>query len=207
MSRLIQVLPLHANTYGFAISTTAKYTLGSSIDKVQHDLTLGPPKMRKYPPITVYRYLDLPSTQRIQTHKHNTTPPDPGPSRPPTLPNTIHTTATKHRHMSYFPISSRIGKAQTYHVTHSPPTPPTPPQAKHIHMPHTPPTPLTTLISSTSPALDKTPEPHVPPIYTLTATTPTPDPTPALPSSSHPHNIHTCNTNNSTVTATTAPTT
>ena len=36
--------------------------------------------------------------------------------------------------------------------THSPPTPP---QAKHIHMSHTPPTPLTTLISSTSPVLDK----------------------------------------------------
>ena len=42
-------------------------------------------------------------------------------------------------------------------------------------MSHTPPTPLTTLISSTSPALDKTPEPHVPPIYALTATTPPPD--------------------------------
>ena len=60
----------------------------------------------------------------------------------------------------------------------SPPTPPTPPRAKHI--PHTPPTPLTTLISCTSPALDKTPEPRVPPIYAHTETTPPPDPTPAL---------------------------
>ena len=50
-------------------------------------------------------------------------------------------------------------------------------------MSHTPPTPLT----STSPVLDKTPEPRVPLIHALTATTPHPDPTPALPSPSHPH--------------------
>ena len=93
--------------------------------------------------------------------------------------------------------------------THSPPTPPTPPQPKHIHMSHTLPTPLT----STSPVLDKTPEPRVPLIHALTATTPHPDPTPALPSTlppSHSHTTHTCNTNNSTcitVTATTARTT
>ena len=52
-------------------------------------------------------------------------------------------------------------------------------------MSHTPPTPLT----STSPILDKTPEPRVPLIHALTATTPHPDPTPALPSSSHPHTL------------------
>ena len=56
-------------------------------------------------------------------------------------------------------------------------------------MPHTPPTPLTTLISSTSPVLDETPEPRVPPIHTLTATTPPPDATPALPLPSHPHTL------------------
>ena len=39
-------------------------------------------------------------------------------------------------------------------------------------MSHTPPTTLTTLISSTSQALDKTPEPRVPHIYALTAITP-----------------------------------
>ena len=50
----------------------------------------------------------------------------------------------------------------------------TPPRAKHIHMSHTPPTPLT----STSPVLDKTPEPRVPLIHALTATTPHPDHTP-----------------------------
>ena len=36
--------------------------------------------MHRYPPSTIYRYLDLPSTQRIQTrtsHRHNTTPPLP----------------------------------------------------------------------------------------------------------------------------------
>ena len=52
-------------------------------------------------------------------------------------------------------------------------------------MSHTPPTPLT----STSPVLDKTPEPRVPLIHALTATTPHPDPTPALPSPSHPHTL------------------
>ena len=56
---------------------------------------------------------------------------------------------------------------------------------QHIHMSHTPPTPLT----STSPVLDKTPEPRVPLIHALTATTPHPDPTPALPSPSHPHTL------------------
>ena len=54
-------------------------------------------------------------------------------------------------------------------------------------MSHTPPTPLT----STSPVLDKTPEPRVPLIHALTATTPHPDPTPALPSPSHPHTLTT----------------
>ena len=39
---------------------------------------------------------------------------------------------------------------------------------KHIHMSHTPPTPLT----STSPVLDKIPEPRVPLIHALIATTP-----------------------------------
>ena len=48
-----------------------------------------------------------------------------------------------------------------------------------------PPTPLT----STSPVLDKTPEPRVPLNHALTATTPHPDLTPALPSPSHPHTL------------------
>ena len=56
-------------------------------------------------------------------------------------------------------------------------------------MPHTPPTPLTTLISNTSPVLDKTPEPRVPLIHALAATVPPPVPTPALLSPSHPHTL------------------
>ena len=54
-------------------------------------------------------------------------------------------------------------------------------------MSHTSPTPLT----STSPVLDKTPEPRVPLIHALTATTPHLDPTPALPSPSHRHTLTT----------------
>ena len=106
------------------------------------------------------------------------------------------------------PCPHRIGKAQTQFSHPLTPSPPTPPRAKHIHMSHTPPSPLTTLISSTSPVLDKTPEPPVPLIHALTATTPSQDPTPALLSPSHI--THTCTTNNSTcitVTATTALTT
>ena len=52
-------------------------------------------------------------------------------------------------------------------------------------MSHTPPTPLI----STSPVLDKTPEPRVPLIHALTATTPHPYSTPALPSPSHSHTL------------------
>ena len=52
-------------------------------------------------------------------------------------------------------------------------------------MSHTLQTPLTTLIASTSPVLDKTPEPRVPLIHALIATTPPPDPTLAWPSPSH----------------------
>ena len=91
---------------------------------------------------------------------------------------TTHTTATKTQtHVQHSPCPHRIGKAQTQ-FSH----PPTPPRTKHIHVLHTPPTPLT----STSPVLDKTPEPL---IHALTATTPHPDPTPALPSPSHPHTL------------------
>ena len=151
--------------------------------------------MCRYPPSTIHRYLDLSSTQIIQTHtlhRHNTTPPlttlvqAPYPlhTSPPT-PH--HTTATKTQtHVQHSPCPNRIDKAQTQFsppLITPPPSPHTPPRAKHIHMSHTPPTPLT----STSPVLDKTPEPRVPLIHALTATTPHPDPTPALPSPSHPH--------------------
>ena len=78
---------------------------------------------------------------------------------PPTPPQ------PKHRHMSNTPpVPTGLVKPKPNSLIHSPPSPPTPPRAKHIHMSHTPPTPLT----STSPVLDKTPEPRVP----LTTTTP-----------------------------------
>ena len=148
-------------------------------------------QMCRYPPSTIHRYLDLPSTQRIQTHtshRHNLTPPLPTLVQAPyPLPTyTTHTTATKNTDTRpTLPCPHRIGKAQTQFSHPLTPSPPTPPRAKHIHMSHTPPTPLT----STSPVLDKTPEPRVPLIHTLTAATPHPDPTPALPSPSHPHTL------------------
>ena len=126
-------------------------------------------------------------------------PPTHSPPTPPTPPQ------PKHRHMSNTPPVPRgLVKPKPNSLIHSHPSPPTPPRAKHIHMSHTPPTPLT----STSPVLDKIPEPRVPLIHALTATTPHPDPTPALPSPSHPHTLtaHTHATQ-TTVHATTARTT
>ena len=137
------------------------------------------------PPSTIHRFLDLLSTQIIQTHtshRHNTTPPLPTLVQAPyPLPTYItHTTATKTQaHVQYFPCPHRICKTQTNSLIHSPPSPPTPHRAQHIHMSHTPPTPLT----STSPVIDKTTEPRVPLTHALTVTTP------ALPSPSHPHTL------------------
>ena len=62
--------------------------------------------MRGYPPSTIYRYLDLPSTQIIQTHnthRHNSTQPS------HTLAQAAHplpsnTTATKTHTYPTFPI-------------------------------------------------------------------------------------------------------
>ena len=147
--------------------------------------------MCRYPPITIHRYLDLSSTQIIQTHTshiHNTThrsrPWSKLPTHsPPTPPTPLQ---PKHRHMSNTPfVPIGLVKPKPNSLIHSPPSPPTPPRAKHIHMSHTPPTPLT----STSPVLDKTPEPRVPIIHALTETTPHPDPTPGLPSPSHHHTL------------------
>ena len=78
--------------------------------------TLGVPKMRRYPPSTIYRYLDPPSTHIILTHnnKHrlNTTPPSQ--TKPPIPP-----------HIQVSPCSLRIGKTQTQssHQEHLPPRP------------------------------------------------------------------------------------
>ena len=135
--------------------------------------------MRRYLPSTIYRYLDLPSTHKIQTHnthKHNTThSPKPWPKPPTHSPHTPSTPPQpKHRHISHFsPVPLGLVKTNPIispiHLQHLPPRP-----EPNIHMSHTPPTPPITLISSTSPALDKQPEPRVHPIYALTATTPPP---------------------------------
>ena len=154
--------------------------------------------MRRYPPSTIYRYLDLPSTEIIQTHNsqrqaplHSSRPC----SKPPTYsPHTLP--KPKRRHTSNTPlVHTGLVKPKPNPLLHSPPTPP---RAKHIHISHTPPTPLiprTTLIPSTS--ADNT---------WTTCTTHMPCthhnhtssiPTAALPSPSHSLSIHTCNTNNS----------
>ena len=114
--------------------------------------------MRRCPPRTIHRYLDLPSTQRIQihnSHRHNTTPPLQTPIQAPyPLPTyTTHTTATKTQtHLQHFPCSHRIGKSQTQsshpltplstqaapsqthtHLTHSTKLHPTPPNSTQLH--------------------------------------------------------------------------
>ena len=129
--------------------------------------------MCRYPPSTIYRYLDLPYTK----NPNNTTQ----------IPT--YTTATQIQHS---PCSHRIGKAQTQ--SSHPLTPlssnSNTARAKDIHISHTPPTPL---IPNTSTALDTIPKLRLPSIYSCPALTTPPPP-------SHPHSlsIHTCNTNNST---------
>ena len=160
--------------------------------------------MCRYPPSTIHRYMDLPSTQRIQTptsHRHNTTPPLPTLVQVPyPLPTyTTHTTATKHRHTSNtHHVHTGLVKPKPNSLIHSP-TPLHPcrsdPNTYTCHTLHQ----HLSLYSSTSPVLDKTPEPHVPLIHALTATTPPPDPTPALPSPSHPHSTHPCITVTATI--------
>ena len=140
--------------------------------------------MRRYPPITIHRYLDLPSIQRIQTHT-GITPPHHGPS-PISTPHLHHPhncNQKKQTHVQHSPCSHRIDKAQTQ-SSH----PPTPPRAKHIHISHTPHLSRTTLIHNTSDALDTMPEARVRPTCPA-LTTPHPSPTSALPSTSHHHTL------------------
>ena len=83
-------------------------------NRIEHWVHL---RSRRYPPITIYRYLDLPYTEIIQTHnshRHNTTPPLQTLPKPPSLLPTPH----------------------------SPPTPTTPPQPKHTSNTHLFPTGL-----------------------------------------------------------------
>ena len=132
--------------------------------------------MRRYPPSTIHRYLDLPSKQRIQTrtpHRHNITPPlqtlVQAPYQLPTY--TTHTTATKTQtHVQHSPCSYRIGKVETQ-SSHplTPPLHPTRPEpntyTSHIlhqlltsHAPHSS---ITRQLRST-PYLNHVYHPHVP---------------------------------------------
>ena len=143
--------------------------------------------MRRYPPSTVYKYLDLPSTQRIRTHKghrQNATPPlktlvkspTDHPATPPTPPQPkhIHTPYTLPGLVKPDPILSSA-------------------RAKHMHISHTLQTlliPRTTLIPNMSDALYTILEPCAPSTCTaLSTTTPPPSPTPAFPFPSHPHTL------------------
>ena len=141
--------------------------------------------MRRYPPSTIYRYLDItsshppsswPRTPIHSPHHHPHNPNQPHHRNPNT--DTCHTLSLC---VQYWQIPNPILSSSHHHNSH-------PPRAKHIHISDTPPTPLTpciTLISITSSAQDTTLEPRVPPIHShpaLTATT--------LPRLPHQHCCH-----------------
>ena len=137
-----------------------------------------------------HRYLDLSSTQIIQTHNshwHNTTPLLQTLVQPPYPLHTYatHTTATKiQTHVQHSPCSHRIANSQTQ-FSHPLSTHAAPSQTDaHLtystnsshpthHTPH-----------NTSAALDTIPEPRVPPTCPALTT-----PHPALPSTSHHHTL------------------
>ena len=142
--------------------------------------------MCRYPSSTIYRYLDLPSTQIFRTNNSHghiiTTPLRTLVKTPNPLPT--YTTATL-TNVQQCPCSHMIGNPNPIH---SLPSPPTPLRAKHIHISHTPLTPLiprTRLSHNTSVALDTIPEPRIPTTCpAFTTTTPPPSPTPVFPSPS-----------------------
>ena len=96
--------------------------------------------MCRYSPSTIHRYLDLPFTQRIQTHtshRHNTTPPLPTLVQAP-YPLPTYTTAIKTpTHVQHFPCPHRIGKALTQ-FSHplTPLSTHTAPSQSHTHVTH-----------------------------------------------------------------------
>ena len=136
--------------------------------------------MRRHPPSTIYRYLELPSTQKIQTHnthRHNITSPSKtlAQAAHPLSPNTTHTTETK---TPLSPCYSRIlVMPKPNLVTDSPP-----PRAKHTPVTHSIYTSNHTYLQHVT-CTSQTPE-RVLPIYALTATTPPTEPTSALTSPS-----------------------
>ena len=134
--------------------------------------------MRRNPPTDTWTCHQH-GESRLTTHRHNTTPPSLDQAAHLLSPNA--TTATKRQtHIPLSPCYPELVKPNP--VTHSPQHLPPRPEP-NTHTPHTP------LISSMLPALDKTPEPCVPPMYAFIATTPPPDPTPALSSPSHPNSL------------------
>ena len=116
--------------------------------------------MRMHPPSSIYRYLDVPSTQKSRlTTRTYITPPHP--YRPwsyptthslptPPHPTPPHPTATQTQtHVQHSPFSYGISKPQTQSSY--------PPTTLNIHISHTSPTsfiPCPTLIHITSAALD-----------------------------------------------------
>ena len=155
--------------------------------------------MRRCPPNTIHRYLELPYTQRIQTHishRHNTThtsiswskPTTHSPPTPPTPPQ------PKHRHTPNIPpVLTRLVKPKPNPLIHSPPLSiHSAPCQTHTHLTHSTNSriPRITLSHSTSAALDTRPEPRIPPHMPCTHHNHTsPIPTPALSSPSHTHTL------------------
>ena len=78
--------------------------------------------MRRYPSRTIYRYLDLPPTQIIQTHnshRHNTT----------------HTTATQTRtHVQHFPVPTGLVNKNPILLSTHPLSTHTVPSQTHTHL-------------------------------------------------------------------------
>ena len=103
---------------------------------------MGGHKMCRYPPSTIYRYLDLPYTHTMRTHnshKHNTTPlfqtlfqsPYPLPTY------TTHPRHPKHRHTSKpNPLTHTLSSHAVTSQTHTYPYYMHPPQPHLLYSPH-----------------------------------------------------------------------
>ena len=133
--------------------------------------------MRKYRPNTIYRHLDLSSTQIIRTHTNITPPLQTLVQAPyPLTAYATHTTATQVQTQVQHPLFPQDWKSPNPFLSS------TTPRSTHAapSQTHTPPTPLiprTTLIHSTSTALDTIPEPREQPTCPALTTTPLIHPT------------------------------
>ena len=157
--------------------------------------------MRRYPPSTIYRYLDLPSKQIIQTHNRHTPPSQTLVQAAIHSPPPPNTTATKHRHISHFPhVPPGLVRHKPNPLTHSPQhlQPHHHPNTYTCHTLHLHLSPhsslarhmqLTKRLNHVYHPYTHSPQPHLPRSHTSIAITLTP---------SRSRIIHTCNTNNST---------